>query len=51
MNRAELASDYIKRWGSAQICASCGFVMSYGEFGKRQTCCGMKMAVVTEEKK
>jgi len=49
MNREELLKDYLKRWGYAQQCTSCGFVLSYSGTGQRQGCCGKEMSVVLPE--
>lgn len=46
MDREEIEKDYIRRWGNAQKCSSCGFVSPYGPFDKIQKCCGKDMELV-----
>lgn len=48
MNRQELQDDYVRRWGNAQKCESCGFVLAYGPFDKIHKCCGKAMQPVKE---
>lgn len=48
LSKGELEEDYIKRWGNAQKCYCCGFVMAYGEHNKLQACCGAQMKPVRE---
>jgi predicted PolB exonuclease-like 3'-5' exonuclease len=51
MNKqTELLNDYVKRWGNAQKCSSCGYVMPYGPFDKIHKCCGKPMELVKEDK-
>lgn len=49
MNREELEKDYVRRWGNAQKCSSCGFVLAYGPYSNKQICCGKEMELVKKE--
>ena len=46
VRKQELEQDYIKRWGNAQKCSSCGYVTPYGTYSKKQKCCGEDMELV-----
>lgn len=48
MNNQERENDYVKHWGNAQKCESCGYVMPYGPYERLQSCCGKKMKTVKE---
>jgi len=41
-----LINDFIRRWGNAQVCRSCGYVLPYGVYDKIQRCCGQEMEIV-----
>lgn len=44
--------DYIRRWGNALQCPSCGYATPLGPHSKLQSCCGRPMTPVntlTEE--
>lgn len=46
--REEIINDYVRRWGNAQQCNSCGFALSYGKDDSLKICCGQKMRPVKD---
>lgn len=46
LDKKELEQDFTNRWGNAQKCNSCGYVLPYGPYDKLKKCCGKIMKPV-----
>ena len=44
MVKTKLLNDFVKRWGDAQYCNLCGFVLPFGPYDEIQRCCGKQMS-------